>query len=455
MFKHGFSAVCPLPSRVGWKSLATGLCAVILQLSTPTSVVPQSLVAIRGGTVMTMAGETFENGTVLIRNGKISEVGPRVTIPANAEVFDASGKFILPGIVDAMTYYNIRPFPPNVENDPITPECRIIEAYYPFGDFRRGEGGIRKDREILSGGITTVYIAPGNRQVVGGQGAVVKTYGKDFDGLVLSEPAAIDMTIGDPALNPRSTGVSPVTRMAMASLLRSILVDAQHFNDVTRAYEEKSAAEKETTPKPRRDLELEPLARLLSGEIPGRIESDYADDIRTAIRISEEFGFDLVIDGGMGAYRIKDMLAARNIPVVLPPISHPFTTGDYSAEWFREMYTFMDERNAAMLHEAGVKIALASFRSGDGFSGRSYPGRWLLLEVGLAVRFGLPEEEALKAVTINPAQILGVDDRVGSLEPGKDADVIILDGSPLSVKTWVDHVFVDGELVYSREEPGQ
>jgi imidazolonepropionase-like amidohydrolase len=411
----------------------------------------EKTIAIKGGTVLTMAGKSIPNGIVLIKGGKIQAVGDGVTIPADAEIIDASGKYVMPGIIDAMTYYGVRPFDLNDTSNPVTPQNRIIQAYYPFGQFMRGAGGIEPDREILSGGVTTVYIAPGDKQVIGGQGAVVKTCGPNFDRLVLRDPAAIDMAIGDP---PKAAfgeaQKSPVTRMSIAALIRKSLVDAQEYDRTVKAYNSKPEEEKKKTPPPPRDLNNEALGKLLNREIPARIESDLADDLRTAIRIAEEFNFDLVIDSGLTAYVLKDELARKKIPVVLGPTSHPFVSGGEVSST-PELLRVMDERNAAMLAKAGVKIAIASYGFGFGGFGDAVQGKWLLLEAGLTTGFDLPDEEALKAVTINAAEILGVADRVGSLEPGKDADVIILDGYPLSAKTWVEKVFVDGELVFTKK----
>jgi imidazolonepropionase-like amidohydrolase len=411
----------------------------------------EKTIAIKGGTVLTMAGKSIPNGIVLIKGGKIQAVGDGVTIPADAEIIDASGKYVMPGIIDAMTYYGVRPFDLNDTSNPVTPQNRIIQAYYPFGQFMRGAGGIEPDKEILSGGVTTVYIAPGDKQVVGGQGAVVKTCGPNFDRLILREPAAIDMAIGDP---PKAAfgeaQKSPVTRMSIAALIRKSLVDAQEYDRTVKAYNAKPEEEKKKTPPPPRDLNNEALGKLLNREIPARIESDLADDLRTAIRIAEEFNFDLVIDSGLTAYVLKDELARKKIPVVLGPTSHPFVSGGEVSST-PELLRVMDERNAAMLTKAGVKIAIASYGFGFGGFGDAVQGKWLLLEAGLTTGFDLPDEEALKAVTINAAEILGVADRVGSLEPGKDADVIILDGYPLNAKTWVEKVFVDGELVFMKK----
>ena len=411
----------------------------------------EKAIAIKGGTVLTMAGKSIPNGVVLIKGEKIQAVGSEVKIPADAVIIEAAGKYIMPGIVDAMTYFGVRPFDLNDLTNPVTPQNRIIQAYYPFGKFMQGKGGVEPDKELLGGGVTTVYIAPGDRQVIGGQGAVVKTSGRDFDSLILREPAAIDMAIGDP---PKAAfgeaQKSPVTRMSIAALIRKSLIDAQEYDRAQKAYDSKAEEEKKKTPRPPRDLNMEALVKLLHREIPARVEADLVDDLRTAIRIAEEFQIDLIIDSGLTAYLVKDLLAAKKIPVVLGPTSHPFVSGGEVSST-PELLRVMDEHNAAILSKAGVKVAIASYGFGFGGFGDAVQGKWLLLEAGLATGFDLPDEEALKAVTINAAQILGVADRVGSLEPGKDADVIILDGYPLNVKTWVEKVFINGQAVYSKK----
>jgi len=411
----------------------------------------EKTIAIKGGTVLTMAGKSIPDGIVLIKGEKIQAVGSDVKIPADAVIIEAAGKYVMPGIVDAMTYFGVRPFDLNDQTNPVTPQNRIIQAYYPFGKFMQGKGGVEPDKELLSGGVTTVYIAPGDRQVIGGQGAVVKTSGRDFDSLILREPAAIDMAIGDP---PKAAfgeaQKSPVTRMSIAALIRKSLIDAQEYDRAQKAYDSKPEEEKKKAPRPPRDLNMEALVKLLHREIPARVEADLVDDLRTAIRIAEEFQIDLIIDSGLTAYLVKDLLAAKKIPVVLGPTSHPFVSGGEVSST-PELLRVMDEHNAAILSKAGVKIAIASYGFGFGGFGDAVQGKWLLLEAGLATGFDLPDEEALKAVTINAAQILGVADRVGSLEPGKDADVIILDGYPLNVKTWVEKVFINGEAVYSKK----
>jgi len=406
---------------------------------------------IKGGTVLTMAGETIENGTVVIREGKIAAVGKQIGIPEGAAIIDATGKYVMPGIVDAMTYYGIRPmFPLNDRENPVTPQNRIIFAYYPFGKENVGEQGMAKDTELLSGGVTAVYIAPGDRQVIGGQGAVVKTYGTSYEALTLREPAAIDMCIGDPPKYEMEKGAkTPVTRMGIVTLIRKALLGARRYHRKVRLYEEKSDEEKEKAGPPPRDLGMEAMARLLKKEIPARVESDFVDDIRTAIRIRDEFDFDLVLDGGLGAHKLKDALAEKNISVVLGPPTHPFIQGG-EVSMTPDLYREMNEYNVAELLGAGVKVALGSFGFGFGTFGYATQGRWLLIEAAYLSGFGVSDEEVLKMITINAAEILGVEDRIGSIEKGKDADMIILDGYPLNIKTWVDQVFIDGRCVYIR-----
>jgi len=439
-----------MTGKLGTPRSRMALCLSVLTLSLfalPANA--QRDLAIKDATILTMAGRTVESGTVLIRDGKIVSVGSDVAIPAGVTVVSAQGKYVMPGIVDAMSYYGIRHGLNDPEN-PSTPDNKIIRAYYVFGELYEGAGGVQRDAEILSGGVTTVYIAPGDKQVIGGQGAVVKTTGEDFDKLIVREPAAIDMALGDPPKRPPAERKSPATRMGIATLIRKALLNAQEFDSRVRAYQEKSGEEKDKADPPARDLANEALVKLLHREIPARIECDFVDDIRTALRLAEEFDLDLILDSGLGAYKVKDILAARNIAVVLGPPTHPFITGG-EVSMTPDLEREMNNSNAAILNEAGVKIAIASFGFSFGSFGGATTGRWLLIEAAYAAGYGLSDEDALKTITINPAEILGVADRVGSLEPGKDADILILNGPPLEIKSLVEQVYIDGEKVFERE----
>jgi imidazolonepropionase-like amidohydrolase len=238
--------------------------------------------------------------------------------------------------------------------------------------------------------------------------------------------------------------------MGIATLLRKALLGAQQYDQKLKDYEKKTDEEKEKAPPPPRNLGMEAMIKLLNKDMPARIESDFVDDIRTAIRICDEFDIDLIIDSGLGAYKVKDILAEKNIPVVLGTPTHPFVQGG-EVSMSPDLYREMNDYNAAELLKAGVKLSLGSFSFSFGGFGYATSGRWLLIEAAYLTGYGVSDEDVLKMITINAAQILGVDNRVGSLEKGKDADVIILDGYPLNIKTWVDHVFIDGESVYTRE----
>jgi imidazolonepropionase-like amidohydrolase len=288
-----------------------------------------------------------------------------------------------------------------------------------------------------------MYIAPADAALLGGQGAVVKTAGPDLDGVIVRDPAAIDMTLGTPPKAvARERNRDPYTRMAEMAMLRQTLVKAQEYH--------RDRAADSSRP---RDLDMEALGPLLRREIPGRIQANSATDIRSALRLSQEFGFDLVLDGAASAYEFKDELVARKIPVILGQVSHPYVSNEEIPN--TEDYPPMDERTPGRLTDAGVKTAIASFSRAFGSLAPAGTGKWLLIDIGIAVGYGMSEEAVLRTVTLIPAEILGVANRVGSLEPGKDADVLVLDGPPLSVKTWVERAYVNGELVFRRTVPAQ
>ena len=401
-------------------------------------------IALTGGLVYPISSAPVEGGTVLMADGRIAAVGADVDIPADAEVVDVTGSVVMPGIIDAMSYYGIAGEDMNEVPNPLTPELRIIEAFAPFGTFGSGEAGEIRVRELLSGGVTATYIGPGDATVVGGQGAVVKTAGARFDDLIVREPAAIDITLGGrPASTYREQSRSPSTRMAVVARLRDLLVRAQEWmaGSAGGSGDEGAAAP--------RNLGMEALARMLGGEIPARVQANATRDIRVAIELAEEFGFELVIDGGAGAHQMRDELADRGIRVILGPISHPYISGEEIPD--EGEYGGVDERNALWLNEAGVHVSLASFSRGFGRFGPGVAGQWLLIDASIAHGHGMSEADVLRAVTLSPAEALGVADRMGSLEVGKDADVVVLDGDPLSIRTWATRVYVGGQLVHERE----
>ncbi len=423
--------------------LLSGLVLVL-----PTALGAQTI-AIRGGRVLTMAGPPIANGTVLIQNGKIAAVGADVRVPANATVVDAAGKIVMPGLVDAMTYFGLEGADLNEASEAITPELNVLDGYTPTGrEFEAGAGTLRA-REILSGGVTTQYIAPADATLIGGQGAVVKTAAATFAQLVLREHAAVDFTLGNvPTRNFRGRQRSPSTRAMGIALMRQALVRAQEYRRRWDDYQAKPDSVRSKTAPPARNLGNEVLVRLLRREIPARIQANTTADIRAAMRLAEEFGFDMILDSGSQAYEVANELAAKKIPVVLGPVAHPFVSGEEVPD--RDEYPAPDERAPARLSAAGVSFAIASFARTFGALASGSTGRWLLQDANIAGGYGLADTDILRAITINPARILGVADRVGSIEPGKDADILVLDGRPFSVRTWVERVYVSGELVFER-----
>ena len=407
-------------------------------------------VALTGGLVYPISSEPVEGGTVLFVDGRIAAVGVDVDVPAGAEVVDVTGSVVMPGIIDAMSYYGVAGEDMNEVPNPLTPELRIIEAFAPFGTFGSGEAGEIRVRELLSGGVTATYIGPGDATVVGGQGAVVKTAGARFDDLIVREPAAIDITLGGrPASTYRDMSRSPSTRMAVVAQLRDLLVKAQEWMAGAGGSGDAGGSGAGSGAATPRNLGMEALARMLRGEIPARVQANATRDIRVAIELAEEFGFELVIDAGAGAHQMAGELADRGIPVILGPISHPYISGEEIPD--PGDYGGVDERNAVWLNEAGVHVSLASFSRGFGSFGPGVAGQWLLIDASIARGHGMSEADVLRAVTLSPAEVLGVADRMGSLEVGKDADVVVFDGDPLSIRTWASRVYVGGRLVYERD----
>lgn len=410
--------------------LAT-LCPALLRAQ-------ERAIVLRGGTVVPVDGAPIPNGTVVMRGGKIIAVGANVAIPGGAEVVDVRGKYILPGLVDAMTSLGVANSDLNEPTETIAPQLRVIEAYNPFGTFGSGKPGVLRNDEVLGGGVTTMYVAPADAALIGGQGAVVKTAGATLASVIVREPASMDMTLGEPPKQAaRQRQRDPATRMAEVAMLRQAFIRAQE-------YERNHAA----NPALPRDLGMEALGKLLRRELPARIQATSAIDIRSALGLAREFNLALVLDGAASAQLFKDSLVARHVPVILGQVSHPFVSNEEIPD--RSDYPPVDEGTATALIKAGVKTAIASFSRAFGTLAPAGSSKWLLVDAAIAAGYGLAEAEVIRAVTLTPAEILGVSDRIGSLTAGKDADVIVLDGPPLSVKTWVQRVYVGGELVFRK-----
>jgi imidazolonepropionase-like amidohydrolase len=402
------------------------------------------MIAIVNGKVLTITQGTLERGTVLVEGGRIVALGENIEVPEDAQVYDATGKVVMPGMIDAHCHVGVFPdgigweySDGNEMTDPITPHLRALDAVHP---------GDPAFKDLVAAGVTTVLTGPGSGNLIGGQWVCLKTPPKpSVEQMVLLEPAGMKMALGE---NPKRVygqqKKTPSTRMGNAAALRAALVDAQNYMAKWRRYDEESAAYQAKTeaegkdakaPKrPERDLKLEALSKVLRREMKARVHAHRADDMLTAIRIAEEFDLDLTLEHATEGYKIADVLAEKGIPVTAGPIL--FSRVKYELK-------DMTPTNPGIMSRAGVKVAIQT----DETSAVKY----LNINAALAAREGMPEEDALKAITINAAEIIGVEDRIGSLEAGKDADIVVVSGHPFDYRSVVDLVLVDGQVVYLRE----
>jgi len=387
------------------------------------------MLAIKGGKILTITKGDIENGTILIENGKIVDVGAKVKIPKGAEVINAAGKVVMPGLVEAQCHLGIveesigwAGADSDETTDPSTPQMRAIDGIKANAD----EGGLRA---ALETGVTTAQILPGSGNVIGGTGAIVKMAPKPVaDEMVVKNPSGMKVTLGEAPKNVygQAQRKMPSTRMGIAGLLREQLLKTQNY------LRKKDLAKDDPSKMPEKDLKLEALAPVLKGEIPLLVHAHRADDIASAVRVAEEFGVKVVWYHGTEGHRIAGWIAKKGIPTVHGPAMR-------GGSWeTREM----DFKTAKALHDAGVKLAITT-------GATSQTIRLITLVAALYVKSGLPREAALKAVTITPAEILGIANRVGSVEKGKDADLRILSGDPLDIKSRVEKVLIDGKVLYS------
>ncbi len=376
------------------------------------------MLALSKGMVLTMCQPPITGGTVIIDQGKIVAVGERLAIPEGCQILDVSGKVVTPGLIDAHTHLGVYSESLawsgedlNETSSPATPEMDVLDAINP------DDVGLA---DALAGGVTTVMIAPGSANPVGGQCAIVKTRRQStVEAMLLKRHGGLKVAFGE---NPRRVygeqKKTPVTRMATAAIIRETLQKGREYVAGRGNKDHKF------------NLGMEAVARVLEGQMPLRAHAHRADDIVTAIRIAGEFGVDIIIEHATEGHRIADVLAARKIKAVLGP---NLTTRSKMELKDRAM-------NApAVLYQAGVEFALMSDHP-------VLPSAFLPVYAGLAARFGLPSEAALKAITVNAAKILEIDDRVGSIAPGKDADIVVWSGHPLLLGTKPEIVVIDGCL---------
>ncbi len=388
------------------------------------------MLLITGAKIYTVAGATYEQGMMLVDdNGKIAAVGEQLTAPEGATVLDFSGKVILPGFVDAHSHVGIwgdgegpAGYDGNEMPSPVNGKVNALDSTNPF---QRSFVGAR------AGGITTVQIVPGSGNPIGGLGFACKTAGTIIDEMVVKNPTGLKGALGE---NPkRAHGEAlkhaPSTRMGTAGLIR------EYFQNVKAYAEKKDKAAADGKPFDI-DMNLESGYLVLKGEIPFRVHAHRHDDIITAIRLCEEFGLKYTIEHCTDGHMIADFLGKKQVTAHVGP--------GLSSRGKVETANFTD-RNPAVLHKAGVKVCLITDH--PFLDSRNYHAYG-----AISSKYGLTVEETLKMMTINPAESIGIADRVGSLEAGKDADFIVMSGEPLSYKSVILETYIEGKRVWERPQ---
>jgi len=372
------------------------------------------MILIKNANIITMAEKDFPKGDILMDGGKIVKIGEEIIAP-HAEVFDASGLTAIPGIVDAHCHIGMwedsidaEGADGNEATDPITPQLRAIDAINPVD---------RCFREALEGGVTTVVTGPGSANVIGGQFAALKTHGTSVDEMTIKAPASLKTALGEnPKMVYGGQKKAPSTRMATAALYREALLAAENYQN-----------EKEK----KRDLKNEILADALEGKLPVKVHAHRADDIQTALRIAKEFSLTISLDHCTEGYLIPRQLKDSDARIIIGPLL---------CDRCKPELRNLSLEAPRILYENGIEFAIMS----------DHPvtlTQHLPIVAAMAVKNGLPQREALKAITINAARAAWIDDRVGSLEAGKDADIVLFDGDPLDIRTPIKAVFIDGKRV--------
>lgn len=383
-----------------------------------------TLTAITHAHVVPIEGDPFD-GTVLIRDGRVADLGPEIEIPAGAEVVDAAGGWLLPGFIDAHVHLGVAEEgegwageDTNEMTEPVMAAARAIDAINPV------EVGFD---DAIIGGITAVNVNPGSGNPIGGLTVALRTHGRVVDEMVLRSPSGLKAALGE---NPKRVygerKQTPSTRLGVALTIRQAFATA-------RAWSAKPADDRDA------DLVSEALTRVLEREIPWRQHSHRADDIATALRIAEEFGFELVLDHGTESYLIADRVAAAGVPVLYGPLI---------VSRSKVEVRHRTPKAPGILTAAAVKVSIITDHP-------VVPIEFLVDQAALAVKHGMAPADALRAITLNPAEVLGVADRIGSLAPGKDADLVLWDGDPLDVRNRTLRVWQAGREVMHRGADGE
>lgn len=388
------------------------------------------MLLIKNGKIMTMSGDNYNCGSILIKDKKIKKIGTNIQVDSNekCEIIDAKNCWVMPGIIEAHCHIGIKEERKGFEGDdcnelnkPITPHLRALDGVNVMDS---------AFHNALSAGITGVMVGPGSSNVVGGQFLFIKTYGRAIDNMVVLEPAAMKIAFGENIkTNYNKKNMMPSTRMSVAALLREELSDAVQYNENKKnALKNGDNFEKV--------FNKECWLPVINGEIPLKAHVHRTDDILTAIRIAREFNLKLTLDHCTEGHLIAEEIKESGFPAIVWPslaIRNKIETQN------------SDFKTAGVLHKAGVKVAITTDHPVTRIQD-------LPICAGFAAKEGLGVEEALKAITINAAEICNVSNRVGSIEVGKDADIAIFDGNPMEVFTKTMYTIINGEVVYKAKD---
>lgn len=409
------------------------LCFCICFVFIASVYVDSEVYVIKNARILTVTKGTIEKGTIIIQDGMIDRVGNSLDIPAdNVQVINAEGMWVTPGLIDSHSHLGLGPSggitEDNEMSDPCTPHLRIIDSIHPEG--MEPHKGSFKD--AVAQGITTIIARPGSGNVIGGQSAALKLFGKTVDEMILVFPADMKMAMGRKGYYA-SKGQMPMTKMGTAYIVRKAMTDAADYRASLLAYEKTKEKIPDTLP-PKRDLKNEAMLKVLNRELPVHIHATAVDDIMTAVRLADEFNFyKLSLAHADESYKIADELAKRDVVVVVGP----------------QMITFDDQGNliniADFLVKNGVEVNIMT-------DADVVQQEFLRFQASIAVKYGMDPLEALKAITINPAKLIGMESRIGSIESGKDADLVLFDGDPFDIQTCVQKVFINGHIVYDTED---
>jgi len=409
-------------------TLAIWTCAV--------SFAQQQPLVLKGGKLLTVSHGTIDNGVLVMQGGKIIALGDASSakIPKDAKVIDVTGMTVYPGLIDSETSLGLTEISAEkMTNDRIELSDEIMPHMHVYDAFHAESELIPVTR---LNGITNAIVAPDNEDTLPGQDSFVQLAGASAADMLLIRDIAMPLNFTGAQRRNESWDKQkfPGTRMGMAAQLRQAFMDAQDYQQKAVEYEKKKAdaeRDKKSLPAtPKRDLKLEALLPYLQGKKPVILAAEGPSDLETAVRLAQEFNLKIVLNHVSHSRPMLDYIASLKVPVIVGPI---YETPKES-ERFDVVYSLPAE-----LQKRGVKIAFASF---DAHNARNLP-----YQAGFAVGFGLPADEALKAITLNAAEIWGVADQLGSLDPGKTANVVVANGDPLDVKTDVKHVFIAGQEI--------